>query len=154
MNRTISIIVATLFALSSFGIAAGKDGKISGVISGAHCGVNSMACSIKHDLKRSELPGIYTKDNKFFFVTNVPQSFLSQWPVHEVSVSGKVFESENAVVAKTVSIKDGEKWREVYADGSMIDGMGHRTKLADAVEIDGMWYCGKCATMHKGKGMK
>ena len=154
MNRIIGIIVVAVLALASLAQAGGKDGKVTGVISGAHCGVNGMACSIKHDLKRAELPGIFTKENKFYVLTNVPQTFLAQWPTKEVSVEGQVFEAEKAIVAKTVAIKDGEKWRDVYADGSVIDGMGHKAKLADAVEIDGMWYCANCAPMQKHEGMK
>lgn len=129
--------------------AGGKEGKITGVISGAHCGVEGMACAPSHDLRRAELPGIFTKDGKFYVLANVPQSFLAQWPVQDVTVEGTVFEKEKGIYAKKVSIKDGDKWRTVFEEGSIIDDMGHKEKLATAMEIDGKWYCANCAAMHK-----
>jgi hypothetical protein len=137
----------TLFSLTAF--AAGRDGKVTGVISGAHCGVSGMVCSPTHDLRRAELPGVYTKDNKFYVLANVPQSFLAQWPLHEITVEGSIYEKDRAVVANRISIKDGEKWRMVFVEGTIIDEMGHREKVSSAVEIGGKWYCANCAAMHK-----
>ena len=136
-------------ALTVTALAGGKEGKVTGVISGAHCGVDGMACAASHDLRRAELPGIFTKDNKFYVVANVPQSFLAQWPVQEVSVEGTVYEEEKGIYAKKVSIKDGDKWRTVFENGSIVDDMGHKEKLATAMEIDGKWYCANCAVIHK-----
>jgi hypothetical protein len=142
-------LTAVILAATVVVFAGGKDGKISGVISGAHCGVMGMACSPTHDLRRAELPGIYTKDNKFYVLTNVPQTFLAQWPVKDITVEGTVYEKERAIDAKKVSVKDGDKWQTVFEDGSIIDDMGHKEKLATAVEIEGKWYCANCAAMHK-----
>jgi len=139
----------TLAFLSLAALAAGKEGKLTGVISGAHCGVNAMACAPTHDLGRAELPGIYTKENKFYFVANVPQAFLAQWPLQEVTVEGTVYEEDRAVVANKISIKDGQKWRTVFVEGTIIDEMGHREKVSSAVQIGGKWYCANCAAMHK-----
>ncbi len=152
LNKLFSLITIFL-AGAVIALAGGKDGKISGVISGAHCGVNGMACAATHDLRRAELPGIYTKDNKFYVLTNVPQSFLAQWPVKDVTVEGTVYEKDKAIDAKKISVKEGDKWQTVYEDGSIIDDMGHKEKLASAVEIEGKWYCANCAAMHK-QGMK
>jgi hypothetical protein len=138
-----------LFSLTAF--AAGRDGKVTGVISGAHCGVSGMVCSPTHDLRRSELPGVYTKDNKFYFLVNVPQSFIAQWPLKEITVEGTVYEKDRGVLAKKISIKDGEKWRTVFVEGSIIDDMGHKEKVSSAVVIDGKWYCANCAATHTGK---
>ncbi len=148
MTRTANLIVALLIASFSL-LAGGKEGKITGVVSGAHCGVEGMACAATHDLRRTELPGIYTKDNKFYVLSNVPQSFLAQWPVKEVTVEGTVYEKERVVDAKKVSVKEGDKWRTVFDNGNIIDDMGHKEKLGTAMEIDGKWYCANCATMHK-----
>lgn len=149
MKKLFSLIVLAFAAISAVAYAGGKDGKVRGVISGAHCGVNGMACAPTHDLRRAELPGIYTKDNKFYLLTNVPQSFLAQWPVKDVTVEGTVYEKDRAIDAKKVSVKEGDKWRTVFEDESIIDDMGHKEKLSNAVEIDGRWYCANCATMHK-----
>jgi hypothetical protein len=143
-----------LLAIAVIAVAGGKNGKIIGIISGAHCGVEGMACSASHDLRRAELPGIFTKDNTFYVLSNVPQSFLAQWPVKDVTVEGTVYEKEHGIYAKKISLKDGDKWRVVFEDGNIIDDMGHKEKLATAVEMDGKWYCANCATMHKQGEMK
>lgn len=154
MKSIISLIVATVAVVASSAFASGKDGKVAGVISGAHCGVQSMACGPTHDLKRTELPGIFTKENKFYALANVPQTFLAQWPIQDVTVEGTIYEKERVIHAKKLSIKDGEKWRTVFEDGYIIDTMGHKEKLSNAVEIDGMWYCADCATMHRTEEKK
>jgi len=148
MKKAFSFIVLALFAMSAV-YAGGTEGKISGVISGAHCGAMGMACSATHDLRRAELPGVFTKDNKFYFVANVPQTFLAQWPVKDVSVEGTIYENERVIDAKKISVQDGEKSRVVFEDGNIVDEMGHKEKLSAAVEIDGKWYCAGCAMMQK-----
>lgn len=143
-----------LFVLLALGVVAlaasaqGEEGKVSGVISGAHCGVYKMACAPDHDLRRAELPGVYTAENKFYVLTNVPQMFLAQWPVKEVTVEGTVYEEEKAIVAKKISVKEADKWRIAFEDGYIVDDMGHREKLATAIEKDGKWYCAICAKTH------
>lgn len=154
MKSKMLSLILSLFVVAALAVADGKEGKVSGVISGAHCGAMGMACSPSHDLRRAELPGVFTKDNKFYFVVNVPQTFLAQWPVKDVTVEGTVYEEDRAIDAKKVSIKDGDKWRTVFENGSIIDGMGHKEKLAGAVEMEGKWYCSNCATMHTGEMKK
>lgn len=148
LHKSFSLFIL-LLAIAVMAVAGGKEGKISGIISGAHCGVEGMACSATHDLSRAELPGIFTKDNKFYVLSNVPQSFLAQWPVKDVMVEGTVYEKDRGIYAKKISLKDGDKWRAVFEDGNIVDGMGHKEKLATAVEMDGKWYCANCATIHK-----
>jgi hypothetical protein len=154
MKTKLFSLILSLLTLSVLAVAGGKEGKITGVISGAHCGVNGMACSASHDLRRAELPGVFTKENKFYVLTNVPQTFLAQWPVKDVSVEGTVYEKDKAIVAKKVSVKENDKWSAVYEDGNIIDDMGHKASLASAVELDGKWYCANCAAMHNGEMKK
>ena len=149
MKSKLFTLILSLFAVAVLAVAGGKEGKVTGVISGAHCGVNGMACSATHDLRRAELPGVFTNDNKFYTLVNVPQTFLAQWPVKDVVVEGTVYEKDHGVFAKKISIKDGDNWRAVFEDGNIIDEMGHKEKLASAVEMDGKYYCANCASMHK-----
>ncbi len=149
MKSISSLVLLALVALSLTAFAAGNAGKVTGVISGVHCGVNGMACNATHDLRRAELPGVFTKDNQFYVIANVPQAFLAQWPVKEVTVEGTVYDKEHAVDAKKISVKEGDTWRLVFEDGNIIDAMGHKEKLSAAVELDGKWYCANCAMMHK-----
>jgi hypothetical protein len=151
MQNKLFALILSLLAVTVLAVAGGKEGKITGVISGAHCGVNGMACSATHDLRRAELPGVFTKDNKFYSLVNVPQTFLAQWPVKDVAVEGTIYEKDHAINAKKVSVRDGDAWRAVFEDGSIIDDMGHKSTVAAAVELDGKWYCAKCAAMHKGE---
>ena len=150
MKTKLFSLVISLLAVTVLAVAGGKEGKVTGVISGAHCGVNGMACSATHDLRRAELPGVLTKDNKFYTLVNVPQTFLAQWPVKDIAVEGTVYEKDHAINANKISVKDGDNFRAVFEDGNIIDDMGHKEKLASAVELDGKWYCANCAAMHKG----
>ena len=152
MKKQMMYVVLTQLIVTIAALAGGKEGKITGVISGAHCGIDGMVCAKSHDLRRAELPGIYTKDNKFYVLANVPQSFLAQWPIQDVTVEGTIYEKEKGIFAKKISIQDGEKWRAIFEDGNIIDDMGHKEKLATAMEIDGKWYCANCAVMHKKEG--
>ena len=154
MKTKLFSLIFSLVAVTVLAVAGGKEGKITGVISGAHCGVEGMACSATHDLRRAELPGVFTKNNKFYTLVNVPQTFLAQWPVKDVAVEGTVYEKDHAAFAKKISIKDGDKWQAVFEDGNIIDDMGHKEKLASAVEMDGKYYCANCAAMHKGEMKK
>ena len=144
-----SIVLLLIFAFTVF--AGGKDGKVTGVISGAHCALNGMACPPNHDLTRAELPGVFTKEGKFYFLTNVPQSFLAQWPAKDISVEGKIYDKESGIDAKKISVKENGKWRTVFDNGNLIDDMGHKVSLANAVVIKGKWYCPKCAMMMEKK---
>jgi len=149
MKKQLLFAALMSFVVSLAALGGGKEGKVTGVISGAHCGVDGMACAKSHDLRRAELPGIFTKDLKFYVLANVPQSFLAQWPVQDVTVEGTIYEDEKGIYAKKISLKDGDKWRTVFEGGSIIDDMGHKEKLATAMEIDGKWYCANCAAMQK-----
>ena len=149
MKKQLLFAALMLLVVAVAALAGGKEGKVTGVISGAHCGVDGMACGKSHDLRRAELPGIFTKDKKFYVLANVPQSFLAQWPVQDVTVEGTIYEEEKGIYAKKVSIKDGDTWRAVFEGGSIIDDMGHKEKLSTAMEIDGKWYCANCAVMQK-----
>ena len=148
-KRMIYTAIASLLFSLVVRAGSGKEGKITGVISGAHCGVEGMVCAPSHDLRRAELPGVYTKDNNFYVLVNVPQSFLAQWPVQDVTVEGTIYEKEKGIFAKKMSVKDEDKWRAVFEDGNIIDDMGHKEKLTTAMEIDGKWYCANCAATHK-----
>ena len=150
MKRHMLIFVAAL-AMFSLIFAGGKEGKVTGIISGAHCGVDRMACDVTHDLARSELPGIFTKAKKFYTIVNIPQTFLAQFPIHEASVEGTVYDSERGIYAKKLSVKEGVKWQTVFENGYIVDGMGHKEKLSSAMEIDGKWFCADCATTHPKK---
>ncbi|MFA3781499.1 hypothetical protein ABRY23_00370 [Melioribacteraceae bacterium 4301-Me] len=149
LNRIFSLIaILLLFTISAY--ASGSEGKVTGVISGAHCALNGMACPSNHNLTREELPGIFTKDKKFYFITNVPQSFLAQWKAgSEISVEGKIYSDEFGIDAKKISLKESGKWHTVFEDSKIIDDMGHKVSLSDAVVVKDKWYCPKCAMMHE-----
>ncbi|GEM_PF-5045960 len=150
LNKLISSI-ALLLVLAFTVIAGSKDGKVTGVISGAHCAINGMACPPNHDLTREELPGVFTKEGKFYFLTNVPQSFLAQWPAKNITVEGKIYENEHGIDAQKISIKENGKWHTVFENGDIIDDMGHKVSLADAVIVKDKWYCPKCSMMMEKK---
>ena len=147
MKRTLFSITAALIFISAMLFAGGEKGELSGVISGAHCGINGMQCPPAHDLTRSEVPGIFTDNNDFFFFTNIPQDYIAQWAFKPAKVEGTVYQKARAVDAVRISVKESGVWKTRYENGDIFDPMGHAVKLADAVVIDGKWYCGACAAM-------
>jgi len=102
MKRFIACTVLGLaLASSSFAV------RISGIVTGADCGLEGMTCELNHLLTGHELLGIFNeRTKKFYFLTNVPQKILVYLFGKEVNVEGKKL-APNAVKVKI--LKHGGK---------------------------------------------
>lgn len=115
------------------------DKKIEGELSGFDCAVVGVLCPTTHR-GADYTTGVFTEDETFYFVVNIPQSFLQQYFREKVEVEGTVYSPyDRAVEPETIHlIEDGER-RLVYESGYFIDENDRRATFQDGVFRDGQW---------------
>lgn len=150
MNTKYQIFAAVFAAALFFAHTPlfAKEGEIEGTISGAGCAVHGMQCPESHNLT-IEMPGILTNDSKFYYLGNLPQDFLANYSLHKVSVEGDVYEKLATIIVKKLKLKEGDKWKTIYDNGSITDPMGHKVELSKAKKANGAFMCPACAQMGK-----
>ncbi len=76
---------------------------LTGVVSGAVCGVHGMVCTHKPDPEHHyELLGLYVDGKGFFFLINVPPEVLRKVNRREVTVEGELYPEMHAVYVKGI----------------------------------------------------
>ena len=86
MRKLTRIVVVVLFPVA---VLASGGVKVKGIITGADCGLEGMACDLSHLLTGHELLGVFNdKTKRFYFLTNVPQSTLVYLFGKSVTVEG------------------------------------------------------------------
>lgn len=76
---------------------------LSGVVSGAVCGVHGMVCTHKPDPEHHyELLGLFVDGKGFFFLINVPPEVLRKVNREEVTVEGELYPDMHAVYVHTL----------------------------------------------------
>jgi hypothetical protein len=116
-----------------------SDKTVRGELSGFDCAVVGVLCPTTHR-GADYTTGVFTEDEEFYFVVNIPQSFLQQYFRETVEVEGAVYDPyERAVEPETIHvIEDGEQ-RLVYESGYFIDEEGRRATFQDGVYRNGEW---------------
>jgi hypothetical protein len=112
---------------------------VVGELSGFDCAVVGELCPTTHR-GADYTTGVFTKDEQFYFIVNIPQSFLQQYFREAVEVEGEVYDGyEHAVEPEMIHlIKDDER-RLVYESGYFIDKEGNRATFQDGIFRDGRW---------------
>lgn len=112
---------------------------VLGDLSGFDCAVVGVLCPTTHR-GADYTTGVFTEDERFFFIVNIPQSFVQQYFRETVEVEGEVYEEyDHAVEPETIHlIKDDER-RLVYESGYFIDENGNRATFQDGVFRNGRW---------------
>lgn len=118
---------------------------VEGEASGFDCAVVEVLCPSTHRAA-DFTTGIFTADRKFYFVVNIPQSFMTQYFLEKLSVTGKVYHPyDDAIEPEQIHLlKDGGK-KLVYESGYFFDPHGHRAMFNQGRVVDGMWVCDQCA---------
>lgn len=118
---------------------------VAGVASGFDCAVVDVLCPSTHRAA-DFTTGIFTDDRKFYFVVNIPQSFMTQYFLERLSVTGKIYHPYDAAVEpeQIYLLKDGEK-KLVYESGYFFDPQGHKAMFNQGRVVDGVWVCDRCA---------
>jgi hypothetical protein len=117
---------------------------VEGEASGFDCAVVEVLCPSTHRAA-DFTTGIFTADKKFYFIVNIPQSFMTQYFLEKLSVTGKVYHPyDEAIEPEQIHLlKDGEK-KLVYESGYFFDPSGHKAMFNQGRVIDGVWVCDQC----------
>lgn len=112
---------------------------VSGVLSGFDCAVVGVLCPTTHR-GADYTTGVFTDDETFFFIVNIPQSFLQQYFRETIEVEGTVYHPyELAVEPETIHLVEGDERRLVYESGYFIDENNQKATFQDGVFQNGQW---------------
>lgn len=136
-------IIATIFLCFLFSTAvwgqAHSDKTITGEISGFDCAVVGVLCPTTHR-GADYTNGVFTKDKQFYFIVNIPQSFLRQYFRETVEVEGAIYNPyERALEPEAIYLIDGDGRRLVYESGYFIDKDDRRATFQEGVFRNGKW---------------
>lgn len=118
---------------------------VEGEASGFDCAVVEVLCPSTHRAA-DFTTGIFTAQKEFYFIVNIPQSFMTQYFLEPMSVTGKVYQPYNNAIEpeQIYLLKDGEK-KLVYESGYFYDPQGHKSMFNQGRVVEGMWLCDQCA---------
>ncbi len=112
---------------------------VTGELSGFDCAVVGVLCPTTHR-GADYTTGVFTEEEQFYFIVNIPQSFLQQYFRQAVEVEGEVYDGyEHAVEPETIHLVDEGERRLVYKSGYFIDEDGNRATFQDGVFENGKW---------------
>ena len=151
MNYKITLILLTVIGLlttafnldsevyNSTNTFPGEHATVAGELSGFDCAVVGVLCPTTHR-GADYTTGVFTEDEKFYFVVNIPQSFLQQYFRETVEVEGEVYDGyEHAVEPEAIHLIVEDERRLVYESGYFIDEDGNRATFQDGVFENGQW---------------
>lgn len=112
---------------------------VTGTLSGFDCAVVGVLCPTTHR-GADYTTGVFTEDGRFFFVVNIPQSFLQQYFREEIEVEGEMYDSyDHAIEPERIHLIEDNERRLVYESGYFIDEDGNRATFQDGVFRNGRW---------------
>lgn len=112
---------------------------VSGELSGFDCAVVGELCPTTHR-GADYTTGVFTEDEKFYFIVNIPQSFLQQYFRETVEVEGTMYDSyTHAVEPEKIHLVEDDERRLVYESGYFIDEDGNRATFQNGEYRDGKW---------------
>ena len=112
---------------------------VRGQLSGFDCAVVGALCPTTHR-GADYTTGVYTSDGSFYFVVNIPQSFLQQHFLETVEVEGTVYDPyDRAVEPEAIRLVEEEGGRLVYEAGYFIDENNGRATFQEGTYRDGRW---------------
>lgn len=147
MKRTIKtnsfLIVAVLGLIFS---GYGPDHKkadhktVIGQLSGFDCAVVGVLCPTTHRGADYTTGVFMEEDETFYFIVNIPQSFLQQYFRETIEVEGTVYHPyDNAVEPEAIYLVDGDERKLIYEKGYFIDEDDRRATFQDGTYRDGQW---------------
>lgn len=113
---------------------------VQGELSGFDCAVVGEYCPTTHR-GADYTTGVFNKEGKtFYFVVNIPQSFLQQYFREKVEVEDTSYDPYNhAVEPETIHVIEEDERRLVYESGYFIDENNNRATFQDGVFKNGRW---------------
>lgn len=126
-------------AIDDHSMAEADHTHVTGTLSGFDCAVVGELCPTTHR-GADYTTGVFTEDETFYFIVNIPQSFLQQHFREKVEVEGTVYDSyDRAVEPETIHLIDGDERRLVYEEGYFIDENDQRATFQDGAFQNGKW---------------
>lgn len=117
----------------------GEPQTVTGELSGFDCAVVGELCPTTHR-GADYTTGVFTEDEDFYFIVNIPQSFLQQYFRETVEVEGTMYDNyTHAVEPEKIHLIDEGESRLVYESGYFIDEDGNRATFQDGELRDGRW---------------
>lgn len=113
---------------------------VTGKLSGFDCAVVGFLCPTTHR-GADYTTGVYHEEHdEFYFIVNIPQSFLQQHFLETVEVEGTVFGPySHSIEPETIRILGEDEERLVYEAGYFIDENNRRATFQDGEYRDGRW---------------
>lgn len=112
---------------------------VTGKLSGFDCAVVGSLCPTTHR-GADYTNGLYTEDGSFYFVVNIPQSFLRQHFLETMEVKGTVYDPyERAIEPEAIHLIEGGERKLVYEAGYFIDEDDGQATFQEGVYRDGRW---------------
>lgn len=122
---------------------------IEGIASGFDCAVVGVLCPTTHRAA-DYTTGIFTDKGEFYFVVNIPQSFMTQYFLERLEVAGKVYPPYHyALEPEQIRLVKGEEKQLVYDAGYFYDPHGHKSLFNQGRMVNGVWLCDACAKEQK-----
>jgi hypothetical protein len=120
---------------------------IEGIASGYDCAVVDVLCPSTHRAA-DYTTGLFTEGKAFYFVVNIPQSFMTQYFLEKLSLTGRVYRPYDYAIEPERILHvtaSGEK-RLIYEAGYFFDREGHKSLFNQGRVVDGEWACEPCAS--------
>ncbi len=112
---------------------------VTGELSGFDCAVVGVLCPTTHR-GADYTTGVFTEDETFYFIVNIPQSFLQQYFREKIEVEGTLYNPyDHAVEPETIHLVEEDGRRLVYESGYFIDEDGRRATFQDGIFRGGKW---------------
>lgn len=112
---------------------------VVGELSGFDCAVVGVLCPTTHR-GADYTTGVFTEDEQFYFIVNIPQSFLQQYFREKIEVEGTAYNPyDHAVEPETIHLVEEDGARLVYESGYFIDKNGNRATFQDGIFHNGEW---------------
>jgi len=118
---------------------------VEGEASGFDCAVVEVLCPSTHRAA-DFTTGIFTPQKEFYFIVNIPQSFMTQYFLEKMSVTGKIYHPYDSALEpeQIYLLKNGER-KLVYDAGYFYDPQGHKAMFNQGRVVNGVWVCDQCA---------
>lgn len=118
---------------------------VAGTVSGFDCAVVGVLCPSTHR-GADYTNGIFTDEEEFYFVVNIPQSYMRQYFLEDLEITGQVYPNyRKAVEPDEIYLLEEEGKKLVYKSGYFIDPQGHRALFNEGKVVEGVWMCDNCA---------
>lgn len=112
---------------------------VTGQLSGFDCAVVGVLCPTTHR-GADYTTGVFTDEDDFYFVVNIPQSFLQQYFRNTVEVEGTVYDPyDHAVEPEKIHVIEDDERRLVYEEGYFIDENNRRATFQNGIYRYGRW---------------